>query len=93
MFVGSLKVDLFLPTVSSLKDKRRIIQSMKMQLRNKFNVSVSEDNNNNLWQRTTIGVSCITDSYSDTMSILQSVLEFILKFGEIEITNKEINIY
>ena len=93
MFVGSLKVDLFLPSVTSLKDKRKIIQSMKAQLKNKFNISISEENNNNLWQKTTIGISCITCSHTDTMSILNSVFDFILKHSEVEIINKEINVY
>jgi|YelNatPaOPRAMG01_1025707.scaffolds.fasta_scaffold138364_1 uncharacterized protein YlxP (DUF503 family) len=93
MFVGSLKLDLFLPSVTSLKDKRKIVQSIKTQLKNKFNISISEENNNNLWQKATIGVCCITDSQSDTINTLNSVLDFILKHSEVEIINKEINIY
>ncbi len=93
MYVGSLEVKLFLPSVSSLKEKRKIIQSIKTQLKNKLNISISEENNNNLWQMTTLGISCITDSHNNTKNILQLVLEFILRYGEVEVIEKEINIY
>lgn len=42
MIVGLLRVRLHLQDARSLKDKRRIVRSLKDRLRNQFNVSVSE---------------------------------------------------
>jgi uncharacterized protein YlxP (DUF503 family) len=42
MIVGVLRVRLHLQDVRSLKDKRRIVRSLKDRLRHDFNVSVSE---------------------------------------------------
>jgi uncharacterized protein YlxP (DUF503 family) len=42
MIVGLLRVRLHLQDARSLKDKRRIVRSLKDRLRHDFNVSVSE---------------------------------------------------
>ncbi|RKY38112.1 MAG: hypothetical protein DRP72_02450 [Candidatus Omnitrophota bacterium] len=42
MFIGYLKVDIYIPYCHSLKEKRQIIARIKERLRNKFNVSVAE---------------------------------------------------
>lgn len=89
MFVGILKLDLFLPALNSLKTKRQILQSIKSQLRNNFNVSVSEVDDNDLWQRASIGISCVANSKKLCLEQLQLIFEFVAKFKEVEIINKE----
>ena len=42
MFIGTLGVEFYLHGNASLKDKRRVANSVKQKLRNKFNVSVAE---------------------------------------------------
>ena len=42
MTIGVLTLELAVLDAQSLKDKRRIIQSVKVRLRNTFNVSVAE---------------------------------------------------
>ena len=42
MIVGVLTLELAIFEARSLKDKRRVIQSVKQRLRNTFNVSVAE---------------------------------------------------
>jgi uncharacterized protein YlxP (DUF503 family) len=44
MRIGSGQVSLSLPESFSLKDKRRIMNSIKQRLRNRFNLSVIELN-------------------------------------------------
>ena len=51
MIVGVVRWELHLADCSSLKDKRRILKSLKDRLRNKFNVSVSEVDLQDTWQR------------------------------------------
>ncbi|GBE29558.1 MAG TPA: DUF503 domain-containing protein [Bacteroidetes bacterium] len=40
--IGLLEVEFILPTSQSLKDKRRVLRSIKDHLAGKFNVSVAE---------------------------------------------------
>lgn len=42
MYIGILRVEFALHGNESLKDKRRVAQSLKQKVRNKFNVAVAE---------------------------------------------------
>lgn len=42
MTIGLLTLEFLVPEAQSLKDKRRVVQSVKTRLRNTFNVSVAE---------------------------------------------------
>ncbi|MCH7874485.1 MAG: DUF503 domain-containing protein [Gemmatimonadetes bacterium] len=51
MVVAVRTWDLHLNGCASLKDKRRIIKSLKDRLHQRFNVSVAETASHDLWQR------------------------------------------
>lgn len=57
--VALLTVELMIPWADSLKDKRRVVKSIKDRLAAKFNVSVAEIGFLEEWQRTSIGVVMI----------------------------------
>ena len=59
MPVALLQIELHLPYSHSLKDKRMALRSVKDRLRKRFNVSVSELDHQDLWQRAQIGVASI----------------------------------
>jgi uncharacterized protein YlxP (DUF503 family) len=86
MHVGTCKIKLFLPMNHDLKGKRRIVKSLTTQIRLKFNVSVSEIENNELWQIATIGIAVI----SNKILILNQTFDHIFSF--IESSNHDINI-
>jgi uncharacterized protein YlxP (DUF503 family) len=54
--IALLTIDIHIPHAQSLKDKRMVIRRMKDRLRTKFNVSVSEVDHQDLWQRSQVGV-------------------------------------
>ena len=86
MHVATCKIKLFLPLNHNLKGKRRIVKSLSEQIRNKFNVSVSEIESNELWQVATIGIAII----SNKVIRLNQTLDHIFSF--IESSNHELNI-
>ena len=53
-FVAVLVIELHFPEVGSLKGKRKELQSIKSQLRNRLGVAVSETGYQDLWQRATL---------------------------------------
>jgi Uncharacterized protein conserved in bacteria len=59
MFVGVLQVELYIPGSGSLKAKRRVVRSLKDRIRANFNVSVSEVDAQDKWQRAVVGIACI----------------------------------
>ncbi len=77
MVVGVLRVEIFLPGSDSLKAKRKEIRSMKDRIRSKFNVSVSEVDNSDLWQRSTLGIAVAGGDADAVREVLRSVQNFL----------------
>ena len=86
MHTGTCKIELYLPMNQDLKGKRRIVKSLSGQIRSRFNVSVSEIENNELWQIATIGIAII----SNKIIILNRTFDQIFSF--IESSNHDLNI-
>ena len=92
MIIGSCKVSLRADWVGSLKEKRAVIKSLTSRVKNKFNVSVAEVENQDLHKEITIGFACVTNETRHAQSILQNVLDFIENNTEAEITDVETEI-
>lgn len=75
-FVGVLFVSLHIHAAQSLKEKRMVIRSFKDRIKAKFNVSVSELDGHDKWQRATIGFSVIGNEIKYVEKCLQEVLDF-----------------
>ena len=90
MLIGALLVKIYIPGAASLKEKRRVIKSVTQKIRNRFNVSVAEINNENRWQRATLGVAVIGDSQVFLERQLQLILNFMDAEPRWEVTETEI---
>jgi hypothetical protein len=77
MVIGILKIKLYAPWVHSLKEKRMIVKSICGKVRNKFNVSIAEVEEQDTHQTIVIGVSCISSDSSHVDSILDTIINFI----------------
>lgn len=65
--------DLRMPECHSLKEKRKVVKSLKDKLKSRFNVSVAEVNHQELWQRATIAIARVTPSPKDTDSVNSAI--------------------
>ena len=77
MVVGVLRLELRLPENHSLKGKRSVLRTIKARVQNKFNVSIAECEDHDLWQRATLGVSQVGTDETHVQRCLQEVLRFI----------------
>ena len=93
MVVGICTIELHLPESGSLKSKRQILKRIKDRVRNRFNVSLAEVDNNDLWQRTTLGVATVANQGKFVNQILSQVLEFLQKEGGIVVLNYSMEIW
>ncbi len=89
MHIGTLTVVVYLAEGSSLKEKRQVIKSLIETTRRKFNVSIAEVDDNDLWQRATLGAACVANDASHVHRVLDKVLDYIessplLTVGEVE---------
>ncbi len=71
--IALLTLELHIEAAQSLKDKRRVLRSLKDRLRNSFNVSVAELDASNLWNRATVGVVAISDSRDYLDGLMKNV--------------------
>lgn len=93
MNVGTCRVKLRFPENQSLKGKRQILKSIITRLRNRFNVSVAEVDDNELWQVATLGISCVSNNKRYTNEVLSKAVDFIVNGRfELEIVDYEIEI-
>jgi hypothetical protein len=83
MIVGILDMLLEIPSAFSLKEKRRVLNSLKTKLKNKFNISIAEVGQKDIWNRAELGVAVISDDSSFCNEQLGKVVEFIDNFPEV----------
>ena len=77
MIVGILSVEIIIPSAASLKDKRKIVLSVKDRLRKKFNVSAAEVGYQDKWQRSLLGVAAVSEKRKFVEECLNKVFDFL----------------
>lgn len=92
MIVGVCTLDLHISESGSLKSKRHVLRSIKDRIRSRFNVSVSEVENQDLWQRVTVGVACIGTDRAQVNQVLDHVVDLVETFPTVEIIDYRIEI-
>ena len=75
MVLGVLTLHIHLPESSSLKKKRMILRSIKDRIRGKFNVSFSEVDYQDKWQRSTLGAVIVTNDVKYANSVLSKIVD------------------
>ena len=93
MNVGVCRLRLHLAENMSLKGKRQVIKSIIALVKNKFNVSIAEVDDLDLWQLATIGIGFISNDSKYTDEVFTSIINFINSGRfEVEIINREVEI-
>jgi len=77
MIVGVLSVDVAVLDARSLKDKRRVLKSLKDRVRRKFNVSVSEVADHDLIKRGRLGVAMVSTEARPIHSQFDRIVDLI----------------
>ena len=73
MPIAFLTLELHIEAAQSIKDRRSVVRSLKDRLRTTFNVSVSELDGAELWNRATIGVVSISPSRDYLDGLMKNV--------------------
>lgn len=73
--IGVLTIEIEIHQAQSLKDKRRVVKSLKDRLRGKFNVSVAETADLDLWNRSTLTIVTVSKDRPYADQLLQAVEE------------------
>ena len=77
MVVGLSRLVIFLPETHSLKEKRQAITKIVERTKGKFNISIMEIDQTNLWQKATIGFAVIGVKQDHVNSTIENVSRYI----------------
>lgn len=89
MTVDSVRLSLRLHGCNSLKDKRQILRGLLERCRSRFNVSICEVGDHDLWGNAEIGVSTVSSEASMARSILERCIHIFEVDSAIEVVGLE----
>jgi hypothetical protein len=80
MVIGVCTLYLSIPTSHSLKDKRHVLKSLTARVRNNFNVSIAEVEQQDSWQTAVLGVACVSADLAYIHGLLTKVVEAVSNY-------------
>jgi hypothetical protein len=94
MWVGVLRLTLHLPEPGSLKSKRHLLRSAIDRVKARYNVSIAEVADNDLWQRSVVGVAAVGNEQAFVNETLDKVADFVASMhgGQLLVTGRDLEI-
>jgi hypothetical protein len=92
MTIGILRLTIFIHESSSLKEKRMVMHSLKARLRNRFNVALTQIDDDDKWQKATLAVVGVERDRKNMNSKLSAILNFIEEFNNINLIDHEMEL-
>jgi len=77
MVVGLCTLTLDIPHSRSLKDKRSVVKSVIARVRNQFNVSIAEVDDNDAWDSAVLGMACVSNDSAYAHGLLEKAVQLI----------------
>lgn len=91
MVIGACKVRLRILGARSLKEKRKVLKSMKDRLL-RMNLSVSEVDDNDKWQAATLGLALVSNDAAFLNSVMDKIILEIEQHDEVEMLDVQTEI-
>jgi hypothetical protein len=88
-----LTIRLELPSVDSLKEKRRILKSLLTRLRNSFNISISEVADNDTLRRATVGAAIVSNNTAYGDKVIAKVVDKIMNESNVIVSEYNTETY
>jgi len=85
MVVGTLRLDLLLGDVRSLKQKRSVVRPVVAQLRRTFAVAAAETGSQELYRRAEIGVTCVSADHAHCREVLDACERAVAERPDLEL--------
>lgn len=79
------EIELFLPGSHSLKERRRVINSVKTRLHTQFNLSVADTSDDHIWQRATLGFALVSSSMKGLQETLEAIDRHLGDYPDFEV--------
>lgn len=92
LIVGVLEVRLRLRSSHSLKAKRKVVRSIKDRMRARYNVSVAEVDDQDLWQSIALGFSMAGSDSGHVVVVLEEILQHLRVHPEAELLDHDLQV-
>ncbi len=92
MFVGVIQARFRIRGARSLKEKRRVIKSLKERVAHRFNVSIAEVDDLDVHQVATLGLAVVGGEKSFVDRSVDEVLRYISRDPEAELIDSKIEV-
>ena len=86
------RISVYIPSSNSLKNKRSVIKRVIHMLRNKFNVSVCELEQQDALRNSTLGIVYVSNDRAVIDRTLSHIEELLESYGDIHITDFNVEI-
>ena len=93
LHIGVLQFTLEIPHAQSLKDKRRVVKSMKDRLRRSFNISLSETDDLDNCSVATLGVVMAGSDIPYLNSALDNLINTLQDWREATLADHQLEIF
>ncbi|CAN5720815.1 DUF503 domain-containing protein [soil metagenome] len=93
MLVALQRFDLRIRESHSLKQKRHVVKALSAALRHRFNVSVSEVDHHDLWQRATIAVAAVSAHEYHLRQVSSEIERFVDTWPAVEVIAAEVTVH
>ena len=85
MHVEAVRVELHLPHVHSLKEKRAVVKPIIEGVRRRYQAAVAEVDHQDKWQRAALGVAVVSASQHHADEVMAAIERFVWSFPEVEV--------
>jgi uncharacterized protein YlxP (DUF503 family) len=85
MHVASLRLELHLPGVHSLKEKRAVLQPILEGARRRYAVAAAEVDHQDVWQRAALGMAAVSGSPGHARQVIDAAERFVWSFPEVDV--------
>ncbi len=77
MVIGACTIELELPGLKSLKEKRGVLKSLLARLHKEFNVTAAEVDLHDAWQASTLGIATVSTNAVHAQHLLENLVSWI----------------
>lgn len=93
MYVGTLKLDLLLGDVHSLKEKRSVVRPIVAELRRRYDVAAAEAGHVELHRRSLVGVATVSVDAGHCREVLDACERLVAARPEVELLSARVRLY
>lgn len=92
MTVGILQITLNISDARSLKEKRRVVRSLKDRLRNRFNISIAEVGLQDYWKQAELGACMVGSDRKYVQGALDKLVTLFEQFPPVDVVDFQIDL-